>query len=109
VDQLLSSIQKTCDKVQYCIPFRHTEQFTDLFIRGFPLPGPVPDMNPAGSNVVLLRSKENMAGCNDPVARLEFTPSMPILARIDVSAAKTAEPNANPNHILVSSLSFACP
>jgi hypothetical protein len=33
------------------------------------------------------------------VARLEFTPSMPILASMDVSAAKTAEPNANQNHI----------
>ena len=40
------------------------------------------------------------------VARLEFTPSMPILARIDVSAAKTAEPNANPNHILLPPIPF---
>jgi hypothetical protein len=57
VSSFLLSFSAKGDKVQYCIPFRHTEQFTDLFIRGFPLPGPVPDMNPAGSNVVLLRSK----------------------------------------------------
>ena len=40
------------------------------------------------------------------VARLEFTPSMPILARMDVSAAKTAEPNANHNHICSSPISI---
>ena len=33
------------------------------------------------------------------VARLEFTPSMPTLARMDVSAANTAESRANTNHI----------
>lgn len=33
------------------------------------------------------------------VARLELTPSMPILARIDVSAANTAESNAKVTHI----------
>ena len=34
------------------------------------------------------------------VARVEFTPSMPILARMDVSAAKTAERIARINHII---------
>lgn len=33
------------------------------------------------------------------VARLELTPSIPTLARIDVSAAKTDESKANTNHI----------
>ena len=33
------------------------------------------------------------------VARFESTPSMPIFARIDVSAANTADPSANQNHI----------
>jgi hypothetical protein len=33
------------------------------------------------------------------VARFEFTPSMPTLARIDVSAAKTADRMANNIHI----------
>ena len=35
------------------------------------------------------------------VARLEFTPSMPILAKIEVSAANTADSNANINHIII--------
>lgn len=34
------------------------------------------------------------------VAKLEFTPSIPILARIDVKAAKTAESNAKINHMI---------
>lgn len=33
------------------------------------------------------------------VARVEFTPSMPILAKMDVSAAKMEEPRAKRNHI----------
>lgn len=33
------------------------------------------------------------------VARLELTPSIPIFANMDVSAANTADPNANQNHI----------
>ena len=33
------------------------------------------------------------------VARLEDTPSMPILARIDVSAANTADRSAKVNHM----------
>lgn len=33
------------------------------------------------------------------VARLEFTPSIPIFAKIEVSAAKTADKIANMNHI----------
>ena len=33
------------------------------------------------------------------VARLEFTPSMPIFAKIEVSAAKTADRDARMNHI----------
>jgi hypothetical protein len=36
------------------------------------------------------------------VARLEFTPSMPILAKIEVSAANMDDPNANKNHIFFS-------
>jgi hypothetical protein len=35
------------------------------------------------------------------VARLELTPSIPTFASIDVSAAKTADPSANPNHIRI--------
>ncbi|EET59715.1 hypothetical protein BRYFOR_08331 [Marvinbryantia formatexigens DSM 14469] len=38
------------------------------------------------------------------VARFEFTPSMPTLARIEVSAAKTADSNANNNHINFASI-----
>ena len=34
------------------------------------------------------------------VARLELTPSMPIFAKIEVSAANTADSSANTNHIL---------
>ena len=33
------------------------------------------------------------------VARLELTPSMPTLARMEVSAANTADPSASRNHI----------
>lgn len=33
------------------------------------------------------------------VARLELTPSIPILARIDVKAANIADKRANRNHI----------
>ena len=33
------------------------------------------------------------------VARVELTPSMPTLARIEVRAANRAEPSANTNHI----------
>ena len=33
------------------------------------------------------------------VARLEFTPSMPTFARMDVSAANRAESSARPSHI----------
>ena len=33
------------------------------------------------------------------VARLEFTPSMPIFARMDVSAANTADKSARTNHM----------
>ena len=36
------------------------------------------------------------------VARLEFTPSIPTFARMEVSAAKTADNTANNNHILFS-------
>ena len=36
------------------------------------------------------------------VARFELTPSMPILARMEVSAANIDEPNANKNHIISS-------
>ena len=36
------------------------------------------------------------------VARVEFTPSIPIFARIEVSAANMDEPNANKNHIFFS-------
>ena len=36
------------------------------------------------------------------VARLDPTPSIPTFASIEVSAAKTAEPRANQNHILKS-------
>lgn len=32
------------------------------------------------------------------VAKFEFTPSIPILARIDVNAANTADPIAKNNH-----------
>ena len=35
------------------------------------------------------------------VASVEFTPSMPIFARIDVNAANTADPNAKTNHMLL--------
>ena len=35
------------------------------------------------------------------VARFELTPSIPTFARMDVSAAKTAEPIANNSHILL--------
>ena len=34
------------------------------------------------------------------VARLEFTPSIPIFAKIDVKAANTADPVANQNHAI---------
>ena len=34
------------------------------------------------------------------VARFEFTPSMPIFARIEVSAANTADSKAKINHIM---------
>ena len=37
------------------------------------------------------------------VARFEFTPSIPTFARIDVSAAKIDESNANTNHISLTS------
>ena len=36
------------------------------------------------------------------VARFELTPSMPILARMEVIAANIDEPNANKNHIISS-------
>lgn len=35
------------------------------------------------------------------VARLELTFSIPTFANIDVSAAKTADPSANQNHITI--------
>ena len=35
------------------------------------------------------------------VARLDATPSIPIFANMDVSAAKTAEASANKNHITI--------
>ena len=35
------------------------------------------------------------------VARFDPTPSIPIFANIDVSAAKIAEPSANKNHIVI--------
>ena len=35
------------------------------------------------------------------VARLEFTPSIPIFASMDVSAANTADNNANTNHTTI--------
>ena len=35
------------------------------------------------------------------VAKLELTPSMPILAKIEVKAAKKAEKNANTAHITI--------
>ena len=37
------------------------------------------------------------------VARLELTPAIPILARMDVSAANTADSSAKINHIIRSS------
>ena len=35
------------------------------------------------------------------VASVELTPSMPILARMEVRAANTADPSANTNHIRI--------
>jgi hypothetical protein len=35
------------------------------------------------------------------VARFDPTPSIPIFANIDVSAAKIAEPSANKSHIVI--------
>ena len=36
------------------------------------------------------------------VARVEFTPSMPIFAKMEVSAANMDEPTANRSHMIVS-------
>ena len=42
------------------------------------------------------------------VARFELTPSIPILARIEVSAANTADNSANTIHIMITCNYFSC-
>ena len=42
------------------------------------------------------------------VARFELTPSIPTLASIEVSAAKTADSNAYTSHIITSPLEIVC-
>ena len=49
---------------------------------------------------MLFRSIASTTTVRMAVARLEFTPSIPTLARIDVSAAKTADSIANTNHMI---------
>ena len=41
------------------------------------------------------------------VARFEFTPSIPIFAKIEVSAAKTADSSAKISHITISPVSVS--
>ena len=41
------------------------------------------------------------------VAKLEFTPATPILAKMEVNAAKTEEPNANSHYIAKTPSRFA--
>ena len=60
----------------------------DMDFKGIPF-GPMPQLMASTTTV-------RMA-----VARWEFTPSMPILAKIEVSAANTADSNANINHIII--------
>ena len=46
-----------------------------------------------------IRDRANTTNVLKAVARLEFTPSIPTLASIDVRAANTADKRANTNHI----------
>ena len=71
---LYFSLASQCNKVQDCIPIRYSEQASYLLIGGFPSSGPIADMYPAGSKVILFGGKQDIRRGYCSVFDPELTP-----------------------------------
>ena len=97
-------------KVQDSISIGYAKQGSDLLVRGSPLPHTIPDVDPAGSEIILLYSKKNICRRDGPVLDPEF--SLPLvrcfdhdnnhgIRAVDLRAAHLLAGSNFPDHILV--------